>query len=68
MATLRGVWIEGPGYEVRYGIRYDACAKRCLEQPKCVMLEYYRPKNKCNLYDGVRGTQPGGASDVAVKR
>lgn len=67
MHRLPGVWVEGPGYDVKYGADFNACAARCLAATKCVMIEYYRPEKKCNLYDGRRPTKPGGSSDVAVK-
>ena len=65
---LSGVWVEGPGYEITYGAAYDVCAQRCLNTPKCVMLEYYRPEKKCNHYDTVRPRKTGGSSDVGIKR
>ena len=65
---LQGVWIEGPGFEVSYGGTYEGCAQRCLDRAACVMIEYYRPEKKCNLYDAKRPTRKGGASDVGIKR
>jgi hypothetical protein len=65
---LSGVWIEGPGYDIKYGATYEVCAQRCLATEKCVMIEYYRPEKKCNLYDKVRPRVPGGASDVGLRR
>jgi hypothetical protein len=62
-----GVWIEGPGFEVTYGGNYDGCARRCLASDKCVMIEYYRPERKCNLYSTIRPRRQGGASDVAIR-
>lgn len=43
------VWIEGPGFDIKYGQPYKVCAERCLAHPNCVMIEYYRPELKCNL-------------------
>lgn len=63
-----GVWIEGPGFEVTYGKTYDWCAARCGETAKCVMIEWYRPENKCNLYSTVRPRKSGGSSIVAIKK
>lgn len=68
MERLKGVWIEGPGYDVGYGGSFEACAQKCLVTARCVMIEYYRPEKKCNLYDAARPRQKGGSSDVAVKR
>ncbi len=65
---LSGVWIEGPGFEITYGGTFDACAQRCLTNGRCVMIEYYRPEKKCNLYDMVRPRKTGGSSDVGIKR
>ena len=68
MERLQGVWIEGPGFDIKYGIAYDACARRCLETKSCVMIEYYRPEKKCNMYDTERPRIKGGSSDVAIRR
>lgn len=65
---LAGVWIEGPGFDVTYGGTYDGCAQKCLAHEKCVMIEYYRPEKKCNLYDAVRPRKTGGSSDVGLRR
>ncbi len=67
MQRLSGVWVEGPGFEVTYGATYDSCAKRCLANARCVMIEFYRPEKKCNLYDAVRPRKKGGSSDVAIR-
>ena len=67
MTRLPGVWVEGPGYDIKYGATYDTCAARCLAASKCVMIEYYRPEKKCNMYDARRTAKAGGSSDVAVK-
>jgi hypothetical protein len=68
MERLKGVWVEGGGYVIKYGENYDACAKRCLGDPACLMIEYYRPEKKCNLYKEVRPLLKGGDADVAVRR
>ena len=65
---VSGVWVEGRGYDVTYGGTYEACAQRCLGAAKCVMLEYYRPEKKCNLYDAMRPRKTGGASLVGIRR
>ena len=62
-----GVWVEGPGFEVTYGSTYEGCAQRCLTTPKCLMLEFYRPERKCNLYDTIRARIKGGSSDVGIR-
>ena len=64
---LSGVWVEGPGYDITYGSPYDTCAARCAASPKCVMIEYYRPEKKCNLYSTMRPRKTGGASFVGIK-
>ena len=68
IARISGVWVEGPGFDVTYGATYDGCAAKCLALPKCVMLEFYRPEKKCNLYDAMRPRLDGGSSDVGIKR
>ncbi len=65
---VTGVWVEGRGYDVTYGGTYDACAARCLATSKCVMIEFYRPEKKCNLYDQMRPRKSGGASKVGIRR
>lgn len=67
MQKLTGVWIEGPGFEITYGNSYERCADRCLAHGMCVMIEYYRPEKKCNLYDAVRPRLKGGSSIVGIK-
>jgi hypothetical protein len=65
---LSGFWVEGPGFDIKYGASYEVCSQRCLDLPKCVMIEYYRPEKKCNMYDTVRPRLTGGASIVGIKR
>jgi hypothetical protein len=67
LQRLQGVWVEGPGYDIKYGADYETCAKRCAGEAKCLMIEYYRPEKKCNMYDVRRPTKRGGSSGVAVK-
>jgi PAN domain len=68
MERFPGVWVEGPGFEVTYGGAYEGCAQRCTANAKCVMIEYYRPEKKCNLYNTLRPRKNGGSSDVAIRR
>ena len=68
MEKLTGVWIEGPGFEITYGRAYEACAERCLGNPSCVMVEYYFPEKKCNLYNTVRPRLKGGSSIVGIRK
>ena len=68
MTRLAKVWVEGPGFDITYGGTYAVCTSRCLASAQCVMIEYYRPEKKCNLYDAVRPTLRGGSSDVAIRR
>jgi hypothetical protein len=68
MQKFPGVWVEGPGFKITYGGTYDGCTELCLSTATCVMIEYYRPQNKCNLYNTVRPRLVGGSSDVAVRR
>lgn len=65
---LSGVWIEGPGFDITYGGTYDSCAKRCLANAKCAMIEFYRPEKKCNLYSELRPRKTGGSSEVGLRR
>jgi PAN domain len=68
MQKFPGVWIEGPGFEINYGASYEACSQLCLKTPSCMMIEYYRPEKKCNLYNTVRPRLKGGSSDVAIRK
>lgn len=65
---LSGVWVEGPGFDITYGKDYEACAARCLGHARCVMIEYYRPEKKCNLYDSERPRLKGGSSFVGIRK
>ena len=67
ITRFAGVWVEGPGYDVTYGGTYETCAQRCLAAQPCVMIEFYRPEKKCNLYDALRPRKTGGASDVGIR-
>jgi PAN-like domain len=68
MQAFTGVWVEGPGFDITYGSNYDACSRRCLSTATCVMIEYYRPEKKCNLYSAIRPRLAGGSSVVAIRR
>ncbi len=68
MERISGVWVEGGGFNITYGGNYEACAAKCLATVKCVMIEYYRPEKKCNMYDAERPRLKGGSSDVALKK
>jgi hypothetical protein len=68
MKRLDGVWVEGPGFKITYGGGYEACTKLCLGTAKCVMVEYYRPERKCNLYDRERPRLKGGSSVVGLRQ
>lgn len=67
MTAYPGVWVEGPGYDITYGGDYETCARRCLADPRCRMIEFYRPEKKCNHYDSQRPRLKGGDSNVAVR-
>ena len=62
-----GVWVEGPGYDITYGGTYETCAMRCLAASQCVMIEFYRPERKCNLYSTARPLKKGGSSVVGLR-
>jgi hypothetical protein len=62
-----GVWVDGPGFDVKYGGTYDTCAASCVSNTKCVMIEYYRPEKKCNQYDTPRKLLLGGSSIVGIR-
>jgi hypothetical protein len=68
MQKTTGMWVEGPGYDIKYGGTYEECATRCLAASACVMIEYYRPEKKCNMYDTVRPLKTGGLSIVGTKK
>jgi hypothetical protein len=68
IVKMTGVWVEGPGATITYGGTYTACADQCLANPSCLMLEYYRPEKKCNLYREVRPRLKGGSSDVGLRQ
>lgn len=68
IVKYQGVWVEGPGFDITYGAPYEACARRCLANARCKMIEYYRPERKCNLYTSVRPRLRGGASIVGMRQ
>jgi PAN-like domain len=68
MERTAGVWVEGPGFDITYGGTYDQCTARCLANSTCVMVEYYRPEKKCNMYTAVRPLKTGGDSIVGIKK
>ncbi len=68
LERVEGYWIEGPGFEVTYGGDYEGCSQRCVSNPKCVMIEYYKPEKKCNLYANKRPQIKGGSSIVGIRR
>jgi PAN domain len=63
-----GMWVEGPGFDIKYGGNFDQCAVRCLATASCAMIEYYRPEKKCNMYDTVRALKIGGSSIIGTKK
>lgn len=67
ITPVTGVWVEGPGFEVTYGGNFDGCAKRCLGNKSCLMIEYFRPEKKCNLYNTIRPRKVGGSSIVGIR-
>ena len=60
-------WVDGNGFDVKFGDSYEKCAKRCIEMRACVMLEYYLPKKKCNIYSKQHRIEKDGDGFVAVK-
>jgi PAN-like domain len=68
MEKTTGMWVEGPGFDIKYGGNYDECAQRCLATATCVMVEYYRPEKKCNMYNTIRPLKTGGSSIVGTKK
>jgi PAN domain len=63
-----GMWVEGPGFDIKYGGTYEQCAARCVAEATCVMIEYYKPEKKCNMYNAVRPLKTGGDSIVGTKK
>jgi PAN-like domain len=62
-----GMWVEGPGFDIKYGGTYEQCADRCMADATCVMVEYYKPEKKCNMYNAVRPLKTGGSSIIGKK-
>jgi hypothetical protein len=67
MVKTTGVWVEGPGYDIKYGGTYEQCSERCLTTSACMMIEYYKPEKKCNMYNTERALKTGGDSIVGTK-
>lgn len=68
IVKLSGAWVGGQGFAVIFGGSYEACAARCLDTPSCMMLEFYRPERRCNLYDSLKPRMTGGASIVGIRQ
>ena len=67
LQRVDGFWVEGPGYDITYGGDYEGCARRCLDDSKCLMVEYYKPEKKCNLYSTKRPRVKGGSSIIGLR-
>lgn len=69
LQKLRRRYVEGEGYETIAGSSFEDCSSRCLRDERCRMLEFYRPKEKCNLFDHQRSNRSSDDdAEVAVKR
>ena len=61
-------YVEGEGYDTTLESSYDACSRRCLNEDRCRMFEFYKPKRKCNLFDHTRARKTSDAdAEVAIK-
>lgn len=63
-----GQWVEGPGYKVVWDMGpRTLCEAACRADPRCAMFEYWKPRQKCNLYDHTRIKGPSAQSDVGLR-
>ena len=61
-------YVEGEGYATTLDSSYDDCSRRCLDDGRCLMFEFYKPKRKCNLFDHTRAKKTSDAdAEVAIK-
>lgn len=69
MRKLTRHYVEGEGYDTTDGSSFDECSKRCLNDGRCRMMEFYKPKKKCNLFDHTRAVKTAdNDAEVAVKK
>lgn len=69
LRRLRRRFVEGAGYETIGGSSFEDCSRRCQNDARCRMLEFYKPKQKCNLFDHQRARRSSDDdAEVAVKQ
>jgi hypothetical protein len=61
-------FVEGEGYDTTRTGSYSECEQRCAADNSCVMLEFYKPDRKCNLYANRRSIGSASTADVGVKQ
>lgn len=64
---LPNTYVEGTGYLEKFGMTYAACEQMCLTDARCRQMEFYRPKNGCNLFDSIKASGTSRDADVGIK-
>ena len=68
IATSLAAYFASEGYATALDSSYDDCSRRCLDDGRCLMFEFYKPKRKCNLFDHTRAKKTSDAdAEVAIK-
>lgn len=69
LRKLERRFVEGEGYETIGDSSFEDCSMRCQKDGRCRMLEFYKPKQKCNLFDHQRARRSNDDDAVvAVKQ
>lgn len=61
-------YVKGEGYDTTLNSSWAECSARCLNDGRCRMLEFYKPKQKCNLFDHTRTLKSDdNDADIGIK-
>lgn len=65
---LSNQYVEGDGYAKSQVPDYATCEARCKADGKCLMVEFFKPTQSCNLFSEARGHFPSKEADIGVRR
>lgn len=61
-------YFDGEGYAKTKNSNWPDCVSRCMTDGRCLALEFFRPRNECNLYDRIPSGGTSREADVGLKR
>ena len=68
IAWQMGRFVEGDGdVAILRHVSRAQCERACLSQPRCKLVEHFRPSGECGLFSRVLQAGDGGGGDVGVK-